>query len=393
MSTLKQYFTGIASKYLSAVDATPRSNQHEIGSNRFTEILGHPGSEKLRFEVTFLLFSNDSQEPEICTDAVTYYDTRLNQPKRAAEYRLYYRTNHVTSQLRVGDYCAVAKLASGSLMIAFAPPGSDHEHRLRYLLGVDKVSDNWELNTRIADHDLDLATSSILQALGIELLDSVEKFQDQVVERFKSEFPTTRIMSQYAQDTFKQELDPISDPDNTLEQWMRREELLFRALEDVIVQDRLRKGFLSTDEFMSYSLSVQNRRKSRVGHALENHLEAIFKASQLKFERGAYTEGNAKPDFLFPGRKAYLDPKIGSPPLQMMAAKTTCKDRWRQILAEAKRIPKKHLFTLETAISKNQTDEMLSHNVQLVVPPSVRQTLNEAQQRQVIGLKAFMAML
>lgn len=77
----------------------------------------------------------------------------------------------------------------------------------------------------------------------------------------------------------------------------------------------------------------------------------------------------------------------------MLAAKTTCKDRWRQILAEAKRIPKKHLFTLETAISKNQTDEMIAHQVQLVVPTSVKLTFTPSQQNQVIGLKEFIGLL
>jgi hypothetical protein len=33
----------------------------------------------------------------------------------------------------------------------------------------------------------------------------------------------------------------------------------------------------------------------------------------------------------------------------MLGAKTTCKDRWRQVLTEAIKIPHKHLFTLETA--------------------------------------------
>lgn len=393
MSTLKQYFTGVASKTLSVVDATAKSNQHEIGSNSFTQILGHPGAEKLRFEATFFLFSEDASEPEICTDTVTYYDTRLNQAHRSAEYRLYYPTNAVTAKLSAGDYCVIAKLASGKLMIAFAPPGSDHENRLRYLLGLEKASASWTLKSVVSDDALNLATSTILQALGFELLDKVEQFQDQVIERFHGKFPTTREMSQYAQDTFQNELDPKSKPDETLEEWMRREELLFRALEDGIVKTRLKQGFSSTDEFMTYSLSVQNRRKSRVGHALENHLEAIFKAANLKFERGAYTEGNAKPDFLFPGRKAYLDSSIESPPLQMMAAKTTCKDRWRQILAEAKRIPIKHLFTLETAISENQTNEMRSHRVQLVVPPSIKQTYSESQQQHVIGLQEFIRKL
>ena len=42
----------------------------------------------------------------------------------------------------------------------------------------------------------------------------------------------------------------------------------------------------------------------------------------------------------------------------MLAAKTSCKDRWRQVLAEADRIRTKHLLTLEPAISKIQTAEM-----------------------------------
>ena len=37
--------------------------------------------------------------------------------------------------------------------------------------------------------------------------------------------------------------------------------------------------------------------------------------------------------------------------------KSTCKDRWRQVLSEADRIPNKHLFTLEAAISENQTSK------------------------------------
>ena len=54
--------------------------------------------------------------------------------------------------------------------------------------------------------------------------------------------------------------------------------------------------------------------------------------------------------------------------LTMLGVKTTCKDRWRQVLAEARRIERKHLLTLETAISGHQTDEMRDNHLQLVVP-------------------------
>lgn len=54
---------------------------------------------------------------------------------------------------------------------------------------------------------------------------------------------------------------------------MEQEELLFRTLERHIVSTRLKEGFgnekLDVDVFISFSLSVQNRRKSRVGYALE----------------------------------------------------------------------------------------------------------------------------
>jgi hypothetical protein len=50
---------------------------------------------------------------------------------------------------------------------------------------------------------------------------------------------------------------------------MDREEVLFRTLERHIVNERLRRGFSDGDEFVAFSLSVQNRRKARAGRALE----------------------------------------------------------------------------------------------------------------------------
>ena len=44
-----------------------------------------------------------------------------------------------------------------------------------------------------------------------------------------------------------------------------------------------------------------------VGHALENHLEALFHAHGVRYARGAETENRNKPDFLFPGQGEYRD--------------------------------------------------------------------------------------
>lgn len=55
----------------------------------------------------------------------------------------------------------------------------------------------------------------------------------------------------------------------------------------------------------------------------------------------------------------------------MLGGKTTCKDRWRQVLSEANRIPSKHLVTPEAAISKAQLEEMRSHALHLVIPSAI----------------------
>lgn len=391
MTSLSNYFSGTASKYLSAVDATSRSNQHEIGSNKFTAILGNPGGEKRRFRATFLYFNLETDEPEVCTDEVTYYDTRLNQTDRSPEFRLYYRDNTVTEQLQEGDFCLVGTRTTGDLLIAFAPQGSDHERRLRYLFEVRDASKQWAIGDEISTADLDLASRSILDALGIEHEVPAVEMLERLVAEFGMSFPPTKKFSEFARRSLGDTVAAEDDPDVALEEWMKQEERLFRMLEKAIVEVRLKKGFDAVDEFVGYSLSVQNRRKSRVGHALENHLEAVFMAHHVPYQRGAKTEGNSKPDFLFPNAKAYHDPSIGSPPLQMLAAKSTCKDRWRQVLAEAARIPRKHLFTLETAISENQTDEMYAHQIQLVVPPSIAKTYTLNQQARLLNLAQFLA--
>jgi hypothetical protein len=77
----------------------------------------------------------------------------------------------------------------------------------------------------------------------------------------------------------------------------------------------------------------------------------------------------------------------------MMGAKTTCKDRWRQVLAEAKRIERKHLLTLEAAISVAQTDQMEEHKLQLVIPRGLHETFTPAQQKTLLNLSDFTTMV
>ena len=136
----------------------------------------------------------------------------------------------------------------------------------------------------------------------------------------------------------------------------------------------------NVDGFIRFSLSVQNRRKARLGHTLENHLEAVFRASRISYVRGAVTENNPRPDFLFPSLEAYnAAPATGAAYLAILGAKSTCKERWKQVLTEAARIPRKHHLTLEPSISDRQTDQMKGTNLQLIVPSLIRGSYTETQ--------------
>ena len=75
--------------------------------------------------------------------------------------------------------------------------------------------------------------------------------------------------------------------------------------------------------------------------------------------------------------------------LIMLGAKTTAKDRWRQIISEADRITNKHLITLEPSISISQTDEMKSQKIILVIPSSIQPTFRPSQLLDIINFQTF----
>lgn len=179
-------------------------------------------------------------------------------------------------------------------------------------------------------------------------------------------------------------------PDDRLLKRREKEFAVFRAVEDLHVLDMIKKGFDNVEDFVALANSISNRRKSRAGRSLELHLEQIFLEEGLsQFETQAKTEGNKKPDFLLPGAAQYHDMSFPADKLNMLAVKTTCKDRWRQILNEADRIPDKHLFTLQEGISENQFSEMVDARVTLVVPEGNKTRFPKSTRDQLLSLQQF----
>lgn len=188
------------------------------------------------------------------------------------------------------------------------------------------------------------------------------------------EFPVSYEMSAAAREIQNKVYNHMEyvrvNPDIKIIDWTNMEYTLFRALEHARYGDIIAKGFSSVEDFINVANMVLNRRKSRAGKSLEHHLAAIFDGNDISYTPQAITEGNKKPDFIFPSQQAYHDFDFPDEKLISLAAKTTCKDRWRQIINEANRLRErpKYLCTLQQGISPAQMDEMQDENVILVVP-------------------------
>ncbi len=170
------------------------------------------------------------------------------------------------------------------------------------------------------------------------------------------------------------------------------------TLERHLAGERLRKGFMTSagpdvDDFVQFSLSVQNRRKSRAGGAFGNHIEALLETHKIKYKREATTEKRNGPDFLFPGEVEYHNSSWPKDGLTKLAAKTSCKDRWRQVLAEADRIDVKHLLTLEPGISIAQTAEMKDQNLRLVLPEKLHASFRPEQLSDLMSVSGFLVLV
>lgn len=392
-NSLSKYFSGIAAKRLSQVEIKPTSNQHEF--NGIVEMKEIFGEEKFNFKGKFILLSDEADKIVEADGGLTWYDARKKHATRT-EYRLYYTTNDVIQNSAVGDLVIIARTGKKSLAIIIAPANSTSERQLLWLFGLSEVENKFIVKD-LSDkkEDLGFAGKYIMSSLGFEL-EEKEDYLDLILKKFGKKFPSTNVFSEFARSTIKHS-SPFEAPDETLLSWMEREELLFRSLEKHIVEEKLQNGFgkkgTDVDDFIQFSLSVQNRRKSRAGYAFENHLTKIFDAHKINYSRGKVTELNKKPDFVFPDIQRYHDPAFDVSLLTMLGLKTSAKDRWRQVLSEAAKIKNKHLITLEPSISKNQTDEMISENLQLVIPKGIIETYTKYQQNQLLTLKSFIEIL
>ena len=74
----------------------------------------------------------------------------------------------------------------------------------------------------------------------------------------------------------------------------------------------------------------------------------------------------------------------------MLAAKSSCKDRWPQILPEADRIEVKHLCTLDVTLTAAGIEEMTRKRVVPVIPRALHEAYSPRQRDRFMTVQAFL---
>ena len=170
---------------------------------------------------------------------------------------------------------------------------------------------------------------------------------------------------------------------------------IFQSVEEAFYLPRIKQGFNDVEGFLGIAQTILQSRKSRSGNSLELHVRDIMKEEGLRadtdFTHRPKIEGGKRPDFLFPSQAAYENAHFPAEKLRMLAAKTTVKDRWRQIINEADRITSKHLLTLQEGVSEGQFREMREAQVQLVVPTDLHDVYPPSVRPHLITFESFIA--
>lgn len=175
----------------------------------------------------------------------------------------------------------------------------------------------------------------------------------------------------------------------------RRHELRMRAVEvaRVLAQhDRSAtaavRGFAALN---SIFLSASQQRKSRAGKSFEAHLAAMLKAGGVRFEAQAIL-GQRRPDFVLPDQATVaLDTQRRYEDAAILSAKTTLRERWKQITHERFNCAI-FLATVDDRVSKEALADLQKAEITLVVPESLKMKTNESlyyHDKNVISFRDF----
>ena len=157
--------------------------------------------------------------------------------------------------------------------------------------------------------------------------------------------------------------------DKAIVRCMDTEFSLFKHVERQLCQSDLVRPFKDVDDFIATAQTILQRRRSRAGRSLENHVGHYLTAAGIPHKARPNIQG--RPAVIIPCEDAYRDETYPIEKLFVVGVKTTTRDRWPQFLKEGKRVERRHLITFQRGMAMSQLQEMQSAGIVLVVPQSL----------------------
>ncbi|APO66150.1 restriction endonuclease type 2-like protein [Rhizobium gallicum] len=296
-------------------------------------------------------------------------------------------------------------------------------------LTIDSGSDEAQLLANMFEIDADFV-SGMFEPAAVQAKerDRVLDFADQVIaawlsgaiESFAREnatMPVTLVLAQMAQSAFREKhgidrIDPfaLDNPGDVLREISRSIEWdLFREFQRrersvelvrIILGDIPREISPShliralVDEYPrvdALMLSAAQQRKSRAGYSYEHHIEAMLAGGAIPFEKQVIIEAKKRPDFILPSLKFMNSKKEAAATGLILSAKTTLRERWKQVEREMGGHRRLFLTTVDENIAGNAIEDMASFGVHLIIPESLKDSkLSEYKgYSNVLGFREF----
>jgi hypothetical protein len=177
----------------------------------------------------------------------------------------------------------------------------------------------------------------------------------------------------------------------------RSHELRFRAAQalEIIFRDgvaptteqivqRVVRQFIPLYQVM---LNASQQRKTRVGSGFESHIRRMLEEGNIPFAEQAVVS-TRRPDFVLPTKDLYVQ---NSSDALVLAAKTTLRERWKQVPME-KRNCTVFLATMDEKVTQSAVKEMANLQITLVVPEAFKASgtvIDYAKESNVLTFKQF----
>ena len=143
-------------------------------------------------------------------------------------------------------------------------------------------------------------------------------------------------------------------------------------------------------EIDRYMLSAGQQRKARAGVSFEHHIERMLLDGKVPFRKQVVIQARKRPDFILPSFAHLTNPPRGKPKGLILSAKTTLRERWKQVERE---MHGRELFlgTVDENIAANAIEEMASMGIKLVVPEHLKKSKETEYDRHtnVLSFKTF----